>query len=413
VGYDFYREFKERGHNVRLLVNYYDKTYPPDIISLETPFVIEKNKLRRRIEKRLPFKREILTNPDYHFHELREMKSFYRTQKIMKKAGIRPDVILILFAKDFINARNIYQLYNKTGAKILWLMYDMAPFTGGCHYAWDCTRYRQNCGLCPGLYSSDEFDISYKNLAYKKHYISKTEIEIISASEWQYRQALSSSLFTGKTIHKILLSVDPEVFKPVDRHDLRIRMGLPPNKKIIFFGSVYMGHRRKGMKYLLESLKILREKSTGTSLEKNIMLLIAGRQIESIADSLPFPYHYLGFVDNTTGIASAFQAADVFLCPSIEDSGPSMINQSLMCGTPVVAFEMGVSLDLVINESTGYRAKLADSHDLSRGLINVLSLDDVSSVKYMKNCRNLAMQLCAPEVQMREIEKIIGIQKPL
>jgi glycosyltransferase involved in cell wall biosynthesis len=412
VGYDFYRQFKERGYNVRLLANCYDKNYPPDIISLETPFIIEKNKLRRRIEKRLPFRKKISTNPDFHFHELKEMKKFYTTSRILKKAQIKPDIILILFAKDFINSRNIYELYAKTRAKILWLMYDMAPFTGGCHYAWDCTRYQKECGCCPGLYSSDEFDMSYKNLLFKKQYISKTEIEIISASEWQHRQARSSSLFAGKNIHKILLSVDHEIFKPVNKHEIRIKLGLPPDKKIIFFGSVYMGHRRKGMKYLLDSLKILKEKSAGTCLENNLMLLIAGRQIESITDLLPFPFHYMGFVDNTYGIASAYQAADIFLCPSLEDSGPSMINQSLMCGTPVVSFEMGVSLDLVINGSTGYLAKLGDCCDLAQGLINVLSLDVFTGEKYSANCRKLALQLCAPDVQMREIEKVIGFQMP-
>jgi len=291
-------------------------------------------------------------------------------------------------------------------------MYDMAPFTGGCHYAWDCVRYQKECGCCPGLYSSDEYDASYKNLMFKKQYISKTEIEIISASEWQHRQARSSSLFGEKKIHKILLSVDPLIFNFGKKHETRIKLGLPQDKKIIFFGSVYMGHRRKGMKYLLDSLKIIKEKSAGTSIENKIMLLIAGRQIEGMADLLPFPYRYLGFVDNNYGIASAFQAADIFLCPSIEDSGPSMINQSLMCGTPVVSFEMGVSLDLVIRGSTGYMARLADCYDLAQGVMNVLSLDEFAAERYSANCRELALKLCAPDVQMREIEKVIGSKFP-
>jgi len=96
-------------------------------------------------------------------------------------------------------------------------MYDMAPFTGGCHYAWDCKRYQNNCGSCPGLYSSDPFDITYENLIFKKKYISKTNIQIIAASEWQYRQAKNSSLFSNKPVHKILLSIDPSVFKPVNK----------------------------------------------------------------------------------------------------------------------------------------------------------------------------------------------------
>jgi glycosyltransferase involved in cell wall biosynthesis len=407
VSFDFFNGLKRNGHNVRLLVNSYDKNYPKDIISLETPFSISKNKFIERIRRRLPLRKAIATNPDYHYHVLWEKISLYKTKKLLRRANIKPEAIFIMFAKDFINSKNVYELYQLTHARIFWLMYDMAPFTGGCHYAWDCTGYKNSCGNCPGLFSSDPFDISYENLLFKKNYISRTNIEIISASEWQYRQAKSSSLFGEKIIHKILLSVDTNVFRFLDKKEVRSKLGLPTDKKIVFFGSVHLSHHRKGMYYLLESLKILKEKISGSGIDNNILLLIAGSEIEEIADSLSFPYHFLGFLDNTTGIASAYQAADLFLCPSIEDSGPSMINQSLMCGTPVVSFEMGVSPDLVISGLTGYIARLKDCNDLAQGLFNVLSADDETYGKLVHNSRELALKLCAPDVQMREIEELL------
>ena len=161
------------------------------------------------------------------------------------------------------------------------------------------------------------------------------------------------------------------------------------------------------MQYLLESLKILKEKVAGSLLDEKILLLIAGREMEEIESLLAFPFHFLGFVNNTTGIASAFQAADLFLCPSIEDSGPSMINQSLMCGTPVVSFEMGVSPDLVKSGQTGYLARLKDSSDMAQGLYDVLSADDRTYEQMTRNCRQLAMELCSPEKQLDSIEKLL------
>ena len=56
---------------------------------------------------------------------------------------------------------------------------------------------------------------------------------------------------------------------------------------------------------------------------------------------------------------------------SIEDSGPMMINESIMCGTPVVCFDMGVARDLVHTGRTGYRAALRDSSDLAFGIREV------------------------------------------
>jgi glycosyltransferase involved in cell wall biosynthesis len=161
--------------------------------------------------------------------------------------------------------------------------------------------------------------------------------------------------------------------------------------------------------YLIESLKILKEKTTKTNsdIEKDILLLIAGKRFEGIADTLPFKYLYLGLLDNTIGIASAYQAADVFVCPSVEDSGPMMINQSIMCGTPVVSFEMGVTLDLVETGKTGYRAKIKDTVDMAQGIYNILTLDSDKYKQLSKNCRELALSLYSPEVHLEQIMKIL------
>jgi glycosyltransferase involved in cell wall biosynthesis len=416
VSLDLFSQLKKRGHNVKLLINSYDSDYNDGIISIETKFLFEKKIFIEKLDWRLNKIKDALkiqnkkkTDPDYCFFQLNEKKSIYRTGSLLRKARIKPDIIILLYAKGFINARNIFELNQKTNAPIFWLMYDMAPFTGGCHYAWDCKGYKNSCGNCPGLFSSDPCDITYENLLYKKNYLDKTNIQIIAASEWQYRQAKESTLFRNRTIHKILLSIDSSVFRPSDKKTVRLKLGMATNKKVIFFGAVVLTQKRKGMHYLLESLNLLKEKteSSDSVLKNNILLLIAGNRIDDIVDLLPFEYHYLGKTNNTDGIASAYQAADVFLCPSVEDSGPMMINQALMCGTPVVSFEMGVALDLVKSYHTGYTAKLKDSKDMAQGLYNVLSLNTDDYKKISDNCRDLALKMYSPETQMTKIESII------
>lgn len=412
VGLDLFNGFTKKGHQVKLLVNQYGPDYPEGIICMETYFLFAKKKIQDKISRSLKLIKSIKKDSNYHFHKIKEQKVIYQTKALLKKANFENvDAIIVLFAKDFINMKNIYELSESTHAPVYWLMYDMAPLTGGCHYAWDCVGYQNQCGKCPGLFSSDPYDVTFTNLEYKKKYIDKTNVQLIAASEWQNRQAKLSSLFRNKTIHKILLSVDSSVFKPVHKERLRLEMGISITKKVIFFGSVYLSQLRKGMYFLLESLKILKEKVENTKLENNIILLIAGNQIDEIVDSLPFEYHYLGFLNNTNGIASAYQASDVFLCPSIEDSGPSMINQSVMCGTPVVSFEMGVSLDLVISGKTGYRAKLKDSADMAQGLFTILNLEDHKYKVLSDSCRKLALELCSPEVQMYKLEDMIKKNK--
>ena len=288
-------------------------------------------------------------------------------------------------------------------------MYDMAPLTGGCHYAWDCKGYQNNCGNCPGLFSSDPYDITFKNFLYRRNYIDRTDIQIVTGSEWQYRQTKESTLFKNRTIYKILTAVNKDIFKPLVKEDIRKRNVIQYDKKVIFFGAVELDNKRKGMKYLLEAFKILKDLLIMDSEFKNkIFLLIAGNEFDKIKDYLPFEYHSMGMLDNTYGIASAYQAADIFVCPSIEDSGPTMINQSIMCGTPVVCFEMGVALDLVFNGKTGYSAKLKDSKDLAQGMYNILSLPASEYEIMQNNCRQLALDLFQPAVNINNWIQILN-----
>lgn len=411
VTLNLFNDLKRNGHNVRLLTNSYNSNYPEDIVSMESSFISfwKQSWIRHKCDgfrKRLKLNKVINTDKKFDFFEFHEKKMYYKTSTFLKKAKIKPDITIILFAKGFINIKNIYELQKYTNSKIFWLMYDMAPLTGGCHYAFDCKGYLHKCGNCPGILSSDSFDITYNNFAFKKKYLDLTNVQLIAGSEWQYRQAKMSSLFKNQIIHKILLPIDPNIFKPLNKAKLRQDMGIPINKKVILFGSVELSTIRKGMQYLLKSLKILKEKVKNTAFENDILLLIAGNRIETINNDLPFEYKYLGMLNNKHGIASAYQSADFFVCPSIEDSGPTMINQSIMCGTPVVSFEMGVSLDLVLTGKTGYRAKLKDCDDLAEGLYYLLTLDNDEYQELSTFSRNLAIELCLPEVQIKQLENI-------
>ena len=408
VTLDLFNEFKAKGHNVKLIVNQYDATYPEGIISMETYYLHWKNRGIKKIKRMLGLEKKIPTAKKYEFHDIDQQKKIYNTGKILKKANIKPDAIIILFANNFINSKNIYELHQITGKPVYWMMYDTAPLTGGCHYSWDCLGYQNNCGKCPALLSDNPNDITRKNILYKKEYMDKTDISIVLASEWQYLQVVKSMVFKDRPIHKILIAINPDIFKPVPHEISRQKLGIAPGKKIIFFGAKNLADERKGFKYLLEALKILNASlENEPAIKKDVFLLLAGEDIGEVKNDLPFEYMNLGMLDNAHGIASAYQAADIFLCPSVEDAGPSMVNQSIMCGTPVVSFAQGVSLDIVINNKTGYCARLKDSNDLAKGLYDILKMTDAESMKMRNTCREIALELYHPEVSTNHWLKIM------
>jgi len=409
VAKDFMDGLKEIvGNEVKLVVRVWGNYQDKNIIPTDGFFKHNQKRIfRKGINglKRLGFfrKKIIKTNRDYSVQDYDQTINYYSTWRILKKAGFIPDVILVLFMQNFLSYKNLYELNHLSKAPIFLYMMDMAPLTGGCHYAWNCKGYLKNCGSCPALFSDDPIDQSYINWEYKKQLIEKTDIRAIAGTEWTYRQLQKSSLFENKNKHKILLPINENIFHPADKTSTRKKLSLPLNKKIIFFGAVSFAQKRKGFDQLVKALEILKK---DLDTKENIHLAIAGNCNIEFEKLLPFSYTMLGYLSHTD-LPKAFQAADVFVSPSIEDAGPMMVNQSIMCGTPVVAFEIGVALDLVHTGETGYRAKLKDYVDLAEGIKWFLSLNKNEIEKTKYNCRNSALSICSIDRFKERIHLII------
>lgn len=345
-------------------------------------------------------------NPDYRVQDYFQTKTYFTTAQILNKADFTPDIIIVLFMQNFLSFENLFELNRITKAPIFLYMMDMAQMTGLCHYAVECVGYTKKCGCCPALYSNDQNDQTRLNFWFKKKNIDRTNIFPIAASEWQFRQLDKSSLFKNKKKFKVLLSINDQQYCPTDKFLVRKQLCLPSEKKIIFFRAVSFSERRKGPHELLETLNIL-HKSMPDPLQ--IHLAIVGVSNSSINNLFPFSYTLLGYLDHNN-LHKAFQAADVFISPSIEDSGPMMVNQSIMCGTPVVAFEMGVALDLVSNGVTGYRAKLKDNNELAEGLKLILELKEQEYKIMSLKCREIGLSLCHRNKKVKEMINIFSSQ---
>lgn len=393
VAFDLMQSLINEGCNVEIVTNTKLNQKFENTISLkgyaQEVYLRIKNRLMRYTRN------SVVSNPNYYMHDLSESKNIKFGKKILKKIKTQPDAILYLFSNHFLTPYDLDYLYVHTKAPVFWYMMDMSPMTGGCHYAWECLGYANECGFCPGIYSDSKEDQTHLNWQNKFNSIKNSNIIPIAASEWQYNQLKISSLFKTCKKYKIYLPIDDALFKPGNKSEARKIFGLADNKRIVFFGAVSVNEIRKGYKELIESFKILKTLLL-ESKSKDILLVIAGNYNDKMDSDLPFEHQFLGHLDYSK-LSTAFQAADVFVCPSIEDSGPMMINQSIMCGTPVVSFEMGVALDLVHNGLTGFRARLKDCYELAIGIKKIVELDKVEAEKMMDNCIKLNEELLKSE----------------
>lgn len=396
VALDLYKGLSEiEGNQVKMLVRTWGEYNDVNIISFDSRLRFLKKKYFKKLEILIKMFLKFFVNkvkktdPNYSIQDFDQTITYHSTQKILNKIDFVPDRIIVLFMQKFLSFKNLYELNDITKAPIYLYMMDMAPLTGGCHYAWNCVGYKHCCGSCVGMISNIEFDQSRKNWEYKYKFIKKTNLTLVAGTEHQFRQLNQSSLYSNKKKSKILIGIDSKVYKPGNKSEIRKFFNVPTDKKIIFFGAVGVNVKRKGFDKLLEALNILKSYNN----QNNIHLIIGGNFSKKTSISFPFDYTLLGYL-NHSNLIKAFQAADVFVSPSVEDSGPMMINQSIMCGTPVVAFEMGVALDLVISNRTGYLAKLGDVNDLSFGINSVINSTPTQLELMTSTCRNLGLLKC-------------------
>lgn len=402
--------FNKAGHNSVLLVKK-SKLKNRNVIVLNNKTLFSLNRILSRLKyewKKLKNKRykDGLYDPKYAFFNEDESKQYISAIKILDIIPFKPDVIVVHWVSNFINSKTINELAEETNTKIFWLMMDNAPLTGGCHYPWDCKGFHSDCSNCPAILSASKKIGAYKNLALKKEYLPKN-IEVIACSEIDYIRANKASIFKDKTIHKILFPIDETIYKPLNKSIAKRFFGIDSNKKVIFYGSLSLNDIRKGGQYFLESLSILQDllKKEGKSLNE-LIILIAGNGDKRHFDRIEIPIIYTGYL-NEERLIKAYQSAEVFVSTSIEDSGPTMVKQSIMCGTPVVSFEIGIALDLVRSGQTGYLTRPRDSKDLTKGIKTIIELEQNDYKIFSDNCRKIGLKLFSTEKQTTNFLKVM------
>jgi glycosyltransferase involved in cell wall biosynthesis len=384
---DMYKSLKQGGNEVCVLTKYYNKEEEEGIGSVFNKFETNIQRIKSAIRRLVT--RKIKTDPNYYMISLNETKQYVSSKKLLRSIYTKPDLILYAFGHQFLNAKNLYEISKVLRVPILLFPIDMAPLTGGCHYFWECNGYKMNCGSCPGLFSKNKEDFTFRNILFKKKYIDKTPIYPIGGS-WVRDKLRQSYLYSKRLSFEVNVVVNEVLFSDDSRHKARSSFDIVDGKTVIFFGALHLNEKRKGLDLLIKALLSLKESLTESEL-RNLVFIIAGANYQEILSILPFETVALGSL-SPEQLPSAFKAADIYLSPSIEDAGPMMVTQSLMCGTPVVAFETGEATSLILDDVTGYIAKLYDVEGFKKGILSLIRKTKSEIEVIKKNCREVALK---------------------
>jgi len=330
----------------------------------------------------------------------------FTTINAIRKHLENADVICFYSIQKFLSPHLIRKIVKMANVPVVWTILDNEPLSGGCHFNGECNKYHKSCGNCPQLLFKGENDFSHKFWKEKFECLNDLPITFIAASNWVKKQITASSLFGNHRIHKIMLGVDKELFKRGDKIAARQDLGLPDEAKIILFGCINPQDERKGRKYLIEALRWFNRdlETKNQDLKNKVMLVMFGRPLNNFLPlDIPIECRHLGRIHNDNVLVKAFQAADVFVSPSVDDLGPRVVIEAFKCGTPVVCFRLGVALDLVVDNEDGFIAEKFDSKGFSEGILNCLLLKDTAP-KY-KNLNKLR-EACQLDFQVKEYQKL-------
>jgi glycosyltransferase involved in cell wall biosynthesis len=298
----------------------------------------------------------------------------YFTNNILKKIkSINPDIIHLHWINNgMLNIKDLLKL-NKP---IVWTMHDSWLFTGGCHLPYNCQKFKNECNSCEALGSTKKKDLSNKIFRIKKDVFKKLKINVITPSNWLASNAKMSELLKGHSINVIPNPIDTDLYSPTSKKIARDLLFLPSDKTIVLFGaSSATSDANKGFKQLNDAINKLKL--------NNLLLIVMGGYEPEKSPNFKYPVKYLGELNDDITIKLVYNSADVSIVPSLSENLSNTIMESLSCGVPTVAFDIGGNSDLIDHLQNGYLAIPFNVDDLAKGIEWILNTG-----YYLDLCQN-------------------------
>ena len=287
------------------------------------------------------------------------------------------------------NIRKILQ----SGKPVVWTMHDIWPATAICHLTLGCRSFTtvcKSCRLLPGGSS-----LAQSVWRKKQRLFEDSNIHFVACSHWLEQEAKSSALLRGQKISCIPNPIDTHIYKKGNKEEARQRLGLPLDKKLILFASQRVTNENKGMSYLVEACRQL---DNLTKCQTRCEVVVLGGHAEEVVDQLPMKTHPLGYVNDENRIVDVYNAADVFVLPSLSENLPNTIMEAMACGVPCVAFKVGGIPEEIDHLKNGYVATYRDAVDLAKGIAWILqeaNYESLSQHAVQKVTQNYSQQSVA------------------
>ncbi len=265
---------------------------------------------------------------------------------------------------------------------IIWTMHDMWPFCGAEHHT---NESRFINGYSKNNRPKNESGIDINRFVWMRKvsvYKELNDIIFICPSLWLYNLAKKSFLLKDKRVQYIPNGVDSKVFFSINKNMAKISLGLPKNKKILLLGSAFIdGDRNKQNDVFLKILEYVKD------LKNDFMVITLGSgdtsSFNKVFRELGVRVKHFGFISKEKVLNKIYNASDIFLMFSRHENMPTMLIESMACGTPAIAFSIGGIPEIIESDRYGYLIKPFDYIEYGKKLRKFILGDNLFDRKFI------------------------------
>lgn len=305
------------------------------------------------------------------------------TKEFIKEIDkIKPDIIhLHNIHGYYINSKVLFEYLSKLNIPIVWTFHDCWSFTGHCaHFDFiGCEKWKTACYSCPlkkSYPASFVFDRSKKNYIEKrKLFNSVKNLTIVPVSNW-LGDLVKGSFLSSNSVKVIQNGIDINIFKPsINNIETKGKFGL--KDEFILLGLSGVWNKSKGLDDFIKLSALI---------DKNTKIILVGLSQEQI-DKLPNNIIGIRRTENINQLADLYSMADLFLNLTYNDTFPTTNLEALACGTPILTYKTGGSIEAV-SEDTGF---IVEKGDLDSVIKVINEVRSKGKEYYSDKCRERAV----------------------
>lgn len=333
--------------------------------------------------------------------------SRHATKKLLRFMDqYRPDVVVLRnLHANYIHLPMLLNYLAQKDIPTVAVLHDCWFYTGNCcHYTvTGCYRWQESCGNCPAkkdYNASWLFDRSRKMLRDKQEgFGAIPRLGVVAVSDWMLSEAKKAKAFANATcMQRIYNWVDRDKFRITDSVHARKDLGLGDEKIILCVAGAW--DEKKGIGTVVRLADMLSEQ------ERVLLVGSVGKGVQ-----LPEKVIHIPKTGSVERLVALYNAADVFLQPSLEETFGKVSSEALACGTPVVCFDSTANPELV-GENCGAVVPVGDLEGMLHAVRQIFANGKAS---YSQSCRAFAAENFDMQKSMNQYMQLflkLQTQKP-